>query len=27
MNDDELVVEKARTQVGIKNLQGRSIFL
>lgn len=25
MNDDELVVEKAHTQVGIKNLQGRSI--
>lgn len=25
MNDNELVVEKARTQAGIKNLQGRSI--
>lgn len=25
MNDDELVAEKVRTQVGIKNLQGRSI--
>lgn len=25
MNDNELVVEKARTQVGIKSLQGRSI--
>ena len=25
MNDDGLVVEKAHTQVGIKNLQGRSI--
>ncbi len=25
LNDDELVVERAHTQVGIKNLQGRSI--
>lgn len=25
MNDDELIVKKAHTQVGIKNLQGRSI--